>query len=350
MFEVSEEREELRATVRAFLGRHATDDDLRRLADDPAGYDEPVWQALSGSLGLTGLGIPASFGGVDGSLVDLQVVMEEMGRVLLGVPYLSSVVLAAGALLAAGAGPDYLPEIAAGTTLATLAHVPGSLTAHRSGSCHVLHGEVSFVLDGAAAGLLLLPAADGLYAVRGADVTATPMSTLDHTRRQAVVTCVDTPAHRIGDAALVGPAVRRATVALAAEQVGCARRMLEMCVAYAGQRVQFGRVIGSYQAIKHKLADMLIATELSASAAYGAGFAADADSPDAAELASVAAAFCAQSVSDIADETIQTHGGIGFTWEHPAHFFFKRAKSSMLLFGTPRSHRAALSAALPAAP
>lgn len=344
MFEFSAERDELRDTVRAFLARHGTDADLRRLAEADPGYDPAVWRTMATQLALPGLGIPEELGGVGGTMVDLQIVLEEMGRALLCAPYLSSVVLAAGALLASGdddACAAYLPGIAAGTTLATLAHLPGTVTARGS----LLSGTQPFVLDGATADLLLVAAGRGLYAVAAdaSGVTRTALSTLDHTRRQATVSFVDTPARLVGAAGpILRTARRRATVALAAEQVGSMRRMLEMSVAYASRRVQFGRVIGAYQAIKHKVSDMLIATELSASAAYGAGFALDLGAPDADELAEVAGAFCGQSLSDIADETIQVHGGIGFTWEHPAHFYFKRAKSSALLFGTPRTHRAAL--------
>ena len=343
MFEFSVEQDGLRDTVRAFLSRHATDDDLRRLAETPTGHDEAVWRTMADQLALPGLGIPERYGGAGGTMVDLQVVLEEMGRALLCAPYFSAVVLAAGALLAADEqelGAEYLPGIAGGTTLATLAHVPGQVRARGSR----LSGTQRFVLDGAEADLLLVVADGELFAVAGGapGMTRTAVSTLDHTRRQATVCFADTPARRLGEAEpILRATLQRATVALAAEQVGVMRRMLDMSVAYAKQRVQFGHVIGSYQAVKHKLSDMLIATELSASAAYGAGFALDLGAPDASELASVAGAFCAQSVSDIADETIQVHGGIGFTWEHPAHFFFKRAKSSAQLFGSARTHRAA---------
>jgi alkylation response protein AidB-like acyl-CoA dehydrogenase len=259
---------------------------------------------------------------------------------------------------AAGRKKDYLPGIADGTTLATVALAEASgrwdeggitLEATGSGSSWTLTGEKLYVLDGHLADLILVPARTStgvsVFAVdKGADgLTTTGLSTMDQTRKQARVTFEGTPARLVGAEGAGWAAVSKmldlAVVALAAEQVGGAQRVLEMAVDYAKVRVQFGRPIGSFQAIKHKCADMLLEVESAKSAAYYAGWAAAEDNDELPVVASLAKSYCSEAYFHATAENIQIHGGIGFTWEHPAHLYFKRAKSSELLFGDPTYHR-----------
>jgi alkylation response protein AidB-like acyl-CoA dehydrogenase len=304
--------------------------------------------------------VPASLGGSGGSFADVATVAGEMGAVLLCAPFLSTVVLAATALLRSGddeAAARYLPGMVAGTTTATLAFGGGRAggdgdavgpVARRSGSGFVLDGPCPYVLDGHTADLVLVlargPAGAGLFAVPpGAPgMTRTPLVTLDQTRRQARVDLAGTPAEaiRTGGTALavLEEVLDLAAVALAAEQVGGARRCLDMAVAHAKARVQFGRPIGSFQAVKHKLADVLVAVDSARSVAAAARAAAD-GAEDLPLLASTAKAHCSEAYVHAAAESIQVHGGVGFTWDHDAHLYFKRARSSALLFGDPAWHR-----------
>jgi alkylation response protein AidB-like acyl-CoA dehydrogenase len=360
-FAFSEEQEELRKAVRRFLEDKSPEAEVRRLMETTEGYDPAVWSQMAEQLGLQGLIIPEAFGGSGFSYVELIVVLEEMGRALLCAPYFSSVALAANLLLASGdeaAKKDYLPGIASGSTIATVALAEESgrwdeegvtLAASGSGGSWTLSGEKLYVLDGHVANLVLVvarsPAGVGVYAVEpGAPgFTATPLSTMDQTRKQARLSFESTPARLIGgEGGGWGPVSKMldlAAVALAAEQVGGAQRVLEMAVEYAKVRVQFGRPIGSFQAIKHKCADMLLEVESAKSAAYYAGWAAADDSDELPVVASLAKSYCSEAYFHAAAENIQIHGGIGFTWEHPAHLYFKRAKSSELLFGDPYYHR-----------
>ncbi|MGH9058620.1 MAG: acyl-CoA dehydrogenase family protein, partial [Acidimicrobiales bacterium] len=305
--------------------------------------------------------IPEEFGGSGYGYVELIVVFEEMGRALLCAPYFSGVALAANLLLASGddtAKKDYLPGIADGSRLATVALAEKSgrwdeegitLEASGSGSDWTLSGEKLYVLDGHSADLVLVAARTAagvsVFAVeRGADgFTAEALSTMDQTRKQARLTFSSTPARLVGTDgqgwAAVSKTLDLAAVALAAEQVGGAQKVLDMAVEYAKNRIQFGRPIGSFQAIKHKCADMLLEVESAKSAAYYAGWAAAEDNDELPVVASLAKSYCSEAYFDAAAENIQIHGGIGFTWEHPAHLYFKRAKSSELLFGDPTYHR-----------
>jgi alkylation response protein AidB-like acyl-CoA dehydrogenase len=325
-----------------------------------AGYDTAVWAQL-GQLGLAGLTIPEKYGGAGCGPVEQLVVCEEMGAALLCAPYLASAVLAAGALLASGdaaAQADLLPPIASGETIATLA-VPeddGSwapeefrVTARRSGEEYLLDGRKSFVLDGTIADLILVAASSGdgaaLFAVGGdaPGLSRQAVQTLDMTRKQAVLTFSGTPGRLVGPpgaaAEIVAQAVRGGVLALAAEQVGGAQRCLDMAVAYARVRHQFGRAIGSFQAIKHMCADMLLQVESARSAAYYAAWAAADDAADLPLAASIAKAYCSEAYFQVAASNIQVHGGIGFTWEHDAHLYYRRAKSAEVMLGTPAWHR-----------
>jgi len=289
------------------------------------------------------------------------VVFEEAGAALLCSPLFGTVALAANALLQStddAAKKEYLPAIAAGELTATLAITEddgkweadaSTLRATASGDAWTLSGTKSFVIDGHTAGLVLVvgvtDAGLSLFAVDGdgAGLERSLLPTLDQTRKQARLTFADTPARLIGTAGhaadVAANTLSLAAVALAAESTGGAQRCLDSSVDYAKTRIQFGRQIGSFQAIKHKCADMLVEVESARSAAYFAASEAADDSAELAAAANLAKAYCTDAYFNTAAENIQIHGGIGFTWEHDAHLYFKRAKSSQLLLGDPSYHR-----------
>ena len=365
IFAFSEEQEELRRAVRRFLAEKSPEAEVRRLMATTEGYDPAVWAQMAEQLGLQSVAIPEEHGGAGFGFVELVVVLEEMGASLLCAPFFSSVVLGAHALLSSGdeqAKARWLPSIASGETIATLALAEDSgrwdlegieLAARRDGNTWVLEGHKSFVLDGHLASLVLVAArtaeGPGLFAVEvevegGADgLTRALLPTMDQTRKQARLEFARTPATPVGVPGGAGPGIERtlqlAAVALAAEQVGGAQHCLDSSVQYAKTRVQFGRPIGSFQAVKHKCADLLGEVESARSAAYYAGWAAAESSDELASVASLAKSYCSEAYFHAAAENIQIHGGIGFTWEHDAHLYLKRAKSSELLFGDPVYHR-----------
>ncbi|WP_328483609.1 acyl-CoA/acyl-ACP dehydrogenase [Streptomyces sp. NBC_00377] len=365
----SEEQDELRKVVRSFLAKHSDEAEVRRLAADPLGHDPAVWHRMAGELGLQGLAVPEEYGGSGFGYVDLGIVFEEAGRALLCGPYFATVALAAEALLRCDdeeARRDLLPGLASGETVATLALTEEDgrwdeagirLTAHGTTDGWRLTGVKTYVPDGHLADLLLVaartPAGVSLFAVdAGAPgLTRTPLPTLDQTRKQARVRCADTPARLLGAEGAAWPALARtlatASVLLAAEQVGGAAATLDAAVAYAKIREQYGRPIGSFQGIKHKCADMLMEIESARSAAYGALWALDGgDETETALMAALAQTYCSEAFSRVAADNIQVHGGIGFTWEHPAHLYLKRAQSSEVLLGSPAYHRELLAARL----
>ncbi|HEY1830663.1 MAG TPA: acyl-CoA dehydrogenase family protein [Acidimicrobiales bacterium] len=360
-FAFSDEQEELRTAVRRFLEQKSPESEVRRLMDTEDGYDPAVWSQMAEQLGLQSLTIPEEFGGSGFTYVELTVVLEEMGAALLCAPFFSTVALGANALLSSGddqAKKNYLPGIASGETIATLAITEDNgkwdfsgieLAATKSGDGWVLNGHKMFVIDGHVANLIVVAARTGagvtLFAVPGdaAGLTRTSLPTMDQTRKQARLEFANTPATLIGTDGGAEPGLSKtldlAAVALAAEQVGGAQRVLDASVEYAKTRIQFGRPIGSFQAIKHKCADMLLEVESAKSAAYYAAWAAAEDSDELPVVASLAKSYCSEAYFHCAAENIQIHGGIGFTWEHPAHLYFKRAKSSELLLGDPSYHR-----------
>ncbi len=364
-FAFSDEQEELRRTVRGFLADKSPESEVRRLMETVEGYDPKLWQQMGEQLGLQGLAIPEEYGGAGFTFLELGVVLEEMGRALLCAPYFSTAVLAAYTLLLSGdeaAKEQYLPGLASGETIGTLALTEEdgrwdasglTLAASRSGGEWTLSGTKMFVLDGHTADLVLVAARTGgegtdgisVFAVdaEASGLTRTPLTTLDQTRKQARLTFDATPARLVGTEGAAWPVLSQvldlAAVALAAEQVGGAARVLEMSVEYAKVRVQFGRPIGSFQAIKHKCADMLVEVESAKSAAYYGLWAGSERNDELPTVASLAKAYCSDAYVHCAAENIQIHGGIGFTWEHPAHLYFKRAKSSQLFFGDPTYHR-----------
>jgi len=360
-FAFSEEQEELRRTVRAFLEQKSPSAEVRRLMETEEGYDPAVWEQMGSQLGLQGLAIPEEYGGSGYTYVELIVVLEEMGRSLLCAPYFSTGALAANAILHSGddaAKKELLPGIASGATIATVAMTEDNgrwdaegitATATKSGDGYTIDGHKMFVIDGHTANLIVVAAKTGdsisLFTVAGdaSGLTRTPLATMDQTRKQARLEFSGTPAKLLGTEGEGWTTLSRmldlAAVALAAEQVGGAQKCLDMSVDYAKVRVQFGRPIGSFQAIKHKCADMLLEVESAKSAAYYAGWAAAELNDELPTVASLAKAYCSDAYFHAAAENIQIHGGIGFTWEHDAHLYFKRAKSSQLLLGDPTYHR-----------
>jgi alkylation response protein AidB-like acyl-CoA dehydrogenase len=360
----SEEQEELRGSVRRFFEDKSPSREVRRLMETTEGYSPEVWEQMAAQMGLQGLAVPERYGGTGFGFVDLAIVLEEAGRALLCAPYFATVALAATALLESGdedACAAYLPSMASGQTIATLALAEDSgrwdpeevtLAAERSGEGWTLSGHKSYVLDGHVAQLLLVAARTGsglsLFAVEapGEGVTRTALPTLDQTRKLARLELSRTPARLVGaEGGAAGPLARAldlAAIALAAEQLGGAQRCLDMSVEYAKVRYQFGRPIGSFQAVKHRCADMLLQVESARSAALYAAWAAAEQSPEVPVVASLAKATCSEAYFRAAADNIQIHGGIGFTWEHDAHLYFKRAKSSQLFLGDVAYHRAQL--------
>jgi len=360
-FAFSEEQEELRSIVRQFLEAKSSEAAVREQMETERGFDPEVWSQMGEQLGLQGLIIPEEFGGQGFGYVELTVVLEEMGRALLCAPYFSSVVLAANAVIHSGdaaAQAALLPGIASGQSIATLAFTEANgrwdetgveATAADEGGTWRITGTKMYVLDGHVADVVIVAARTGagvsLFSVAGdaAGLTRTALSTMDQTRKQAKLEFAGVEGTLVGtDGAgwdTLSTVLDLAAVALAAEQVGGAQMCLDMAVEYAKVRVQFGRPIGSFQAIKHKCADMLLEVESAKSAAYYAGWCASEMNDELPSVASLAKAYCSDAYFHAAAENIQIHGGIGFTWEHPAHLYFKRAKSSELLFGDPTYHR-----------
>ncbi|EUA23416.1 acyl-CoA dehydrogenase, N-terminal domain protein [Mycobacterium xenopi 4042] len=360
-FALSDEQVTLQGVLRDFFAAKSPEDAVREQMADPTGYDPVLWRQMAQQLGLQGLAIPEEYGGGGFSFVELGITIEEMGHALTVSPFFASSVMAAELLLATEdvqAHKDYLPGLASGELIGSVALAEDSgswrpsevtTTATKSGEGWTLSGHKSFVLDGAIAELLLVGArADdhvGVFAVEGgADgLVRVPLATMDQTRKQARIEFDRTPARLIG---ALGAGERafetmldRSLVALSAESLGGTAKVLDMAVEYAKLREQFGRPIGSFQAIKHKCASMLVELESSRSAVYYALWAVSARDPDVPKLASLAKAFCCDTYLYACGENIQIHGGIGFTWEHPAHLYLKRAKNNQLFLGGSDFHR-----------
>ncbi|WP_406142200.1 acyl-CoA dehydrogenase family protein [Streptomyces sp. NBC_01089] len=354
---LGEEHQELRTAVRSLLARYE---------------GAAAWGPLTQQIGAAGLAVPEEYGGAGCGPVEVHVVMEELGRVLAPVPYLGSAVLATQALLAAR-DTELLPALADGGSTGALAWAengswhPEAIRAHavRGPGGWRISGAKDHVLDGAGDGTGTgKGAGDGTGTGDSADVllvvarteaglalfhvpsgaggvTRESHTTMDLTRPQATLTFDGAEARPVGaDGDRVIAHVRDlACTALAAEQVGAAERCLELTVAHVRDRVQFGRPIGSFQAVKHRLADAFVRVESARSAALGASWAAADGSPDLPRYAAVAKSACSEAFSAVAGDMIQLHGGIGITWEHDAHRYFKRAHGSAQLFGSPAGHR-----------
>ncbi|MEH0444625.1 acyl-CoA/acyl-ACP dehydrogenase [Streptomyces sp. B21-102] len=374
------EQDEIRRTLRELLHKRCGPAELRAALDAPAGHDPALWAALAEQLGLPGLALPETHGGVGCPRTDLALAAEETGRALAPSPLLATSVLVAPLILALGADAQrsgLLPRIADGTLTAALA-VPasalatalgltgpgggawsgggraGGVQARRSGDGWRLYGEAAQVLDGHSAGLLLVAAHTGgfvrsrtlLFLVPGdsAGVVRTRQTALDATRPQARVQLRDVSAELLGTeeadvSGALADAGDFAAAFLACESVGTAGRALERTVEYLGQREQFGRPIGSFQAVQHRLADVYVQVQAARSAAYYAAWAAGGDGGDGRgsgpreRVGGLALAQALEALRRAAAEGVQLHGGIGFTWEHQAHLYFKRAAGDELLFG-----------------
>ena len=359
-FSVSEEQRALRSAVADLMARHSSEAQVRTLMATDTGLDPKVWHELA-AMGLTGLLISEEHGGAGAGPVEMGIAMEEMGRTLLVSPFLSTAVLVPSLLAEAGDAAEcaaVLPRIAAGELIASVAfaeddsaRLPATIatSAGAIGEAWHVTGYKHFVLDGQSAQLFyVLAATDAGPAVLAVDAGAsgldvTPLTTVDLTRKQCRLQFVDTPARLIGrlgaGVEVFSAALDRAALALVSEQAGGARRVVDMATEYAKTRYQFGRAIGSFQAVKHMCADMLLEAESAVSAArFVAGsFAAHAPSR-VADLA-LAQAYCSDAFVFAAATNIQVHGGIGFTWEHPAHLYLRRARSDAQLLGSPSWHR-----------
>ena len=355
-FDLTDEQQAIRATARDFLAARYKSARIRELAESEHGFEQSDWEEMA-ELGWPGLALPEQWGGQGLGIVELAVLFEELGYALAPTPLLSSTV--AGLALALNGTDEqrerWLRPLASGEARGTLALFDAgspaaigefTLEAKEDGDGVVLDGEKVLVMDAASADFLLVATADGRRHVvaTGADgVSVTPEASIDPTRR---LHSVRLDGIRVGpEATLNGgqaeylPVLWRACVALAAESTGIAQRTLDMAVEYAKDRKQFGRPIGSYQAVSHRCAQMLLETENSRSAVYGAAWAADAE-PDSLPLAaSMAKAYASDAGWRVPDASIQVHGGIGFTWEHDLHFFLKRGKANAATFGDAKWHR-----------
>jgi alkylation response protein AidB-like acyl-CoA dehydrogenase len=356
-FVFSEEQGQLRAAVRKFCADNFDEQSVRSLMESDPPYDAKVWARLGGELGVLGLSVPQADGGVGGTLVDQAIAVEELGASLACGPVFGTVFLAIPALVAASAGEArdaLLSELVEGRRTAAFAvndragaFDPAAVAVTADGDA--LTGRVERIVDAGAADDLLVAARvdDGvaLYAVDASapGVHRTPLATLDLTRPQTTVELSGAAGRLVAGAGeadrVVEHALRVGAALLAVEQVGAGQHLLDLAVDYAKSRMQFGRQIGSFQAVKHKLADLLVDLEHARSAAYHAVWALADGSDDPALAVSIAQATASAALSRVAADTIQVHGGIGFTWEHQAHLYFKRAATDAALLGSAEQHR-----------
>jgi alkylation response protein AidB-like acyl-CoA dehydrogenase len=360
-FAFTDEQEQFRSAIRRFLNDKSPTTEVRRLMATAEGYDPQVWRQMSEELALPGIAIPEQYGGAGFGMVELCIVAEELGRALLCAPFFSTSVLAANAILNAGTEEQkasLLPDLASGARLATLAITepngswdPASI---ETVARFRIDGTKSYVVDGHIADLLVVAARVpsssgraglGLFTVdaKDAGVERRLLESMDPTRKLARIDFRGPHCTLLGElddgAKRIQRTIDQATIALANEMMGGAQALLDSAVKYSKLRVQFGREIGSFQAIKHKLSDMLLEVELAKSASYCAAQAAAIDDPEWPALASLAKASASETYLHTAIETIQIHGGIGFTWDNDTHLWFKRAKSSEIFLGQPSYHR-----------
>ena len=370
-FSFSAEQEEFRSNLRRFLTERSPAKEVRRLMETEAGWEREGWRAMNAEMGLSAVRIPEAYGGHGFGFGEHCIVLEEMGRALLCAPYFATTVLAAGAILNAGTEAQkqaLLPGIAAGDTVATLASAEDggrcngarwdgaatTMVATPAGTGYRLDGHKSFVMDGHTADLIVVlaraPGSTGedglsLFTVDGnaAGLTRRALKTMDPTRKLARLEFDGVAATLLGEAGGAAAPFRRtmaeAAICLANEMAGGAERLREDALAYAMMRMQFGRPIASFQSMKHKAADMLLDVELTKSAAYFAAAALDDGDEDVLATASLAKASASETYTQIAIHAVQIHGGIGFTWDNDTHLWFKRAKSSEVLFGDANHHR-----------
>lgn len=369
-FGFTEEQEMIRSQAVEFLENECPVALVRELMDSEHGYSHDLWEKVA-AMGWLGLIFPEEYGGAGLTFVELTVLLEGMGRALVPGNFFSTVLLAGLTLLEAASEEQkrrWLTPLTEGRLKATLAltepdaswEAAGitSVTAERSGADYAINGTKLFVPDAQMADLIICAARTGsssisennitLFAVdRNSDgLKMVRLKTMDQTRGLYDVTfervrvSADRVLGSVGEAwPVIARVIDKATIGLCAEMVGCAQRVLDMCVDYAKQRIQFGRPIGSFQAIQHKCADMLLVIESARSAAYAAAWAASQDKQDTALLSSIAKAYASDASRFVAGEGIQIHGGMGFTWEHDVHLYFKRAKADEFNFGNANYHR-----------
>jgi alkylation response protein AidB-like acyl-CoA dehydrogenase len=362
-FGLSEDQETLQKYARDFLEKECPSSFVRKMMDDDTAFDQSFYNHIA-ELGWMGIAIPEEYGGQGMTYVDLAVLMEEMGRALVPGPYFASVCLGAVAVLEAGTDAQrkaILPGIASGEKRATVAYTEASGRVDAAGiqmsakGDGTLSGQKLFVPDAHLADTIVVAARtsdtdhpeDGvsLFVVDASSpgVSVSQLKTMDMTRRWCEVTFDGAKGELMGKAdggwAALERALQKSTAMLCAESVGGAQKVLDMSVEYAKVRVQFGRPIGSFQAVKHKCADMLVDVEMARSATYYASWAASENDPELPLAASVAKAYCGDAYTRVAANGIQVHGGIGFTWEHDMHLYFKRAKANEMLLGDPTYHR-----------
>jgi alkylation response protein AidB-like acyl-CoA dehydrogenase len=359
------EQQEIRSTAGRFLEEKSTSESVRSLMESEPGFDESTWKQMA-ELGWLGITIPEEYGGLGLGFEELAILLEEMGKHLLPAPFLSSAVMASRVVLHGGSEEqkaEILPKIADGTTRATVAFTEPSgrwslegvtLEAKQVDEGYALEGSKMFVLDGHTANLVVVAARGGengsivLLLVDPDDDTVArkALDTLDGTRKQARIDFSGTKARLLGTVESGAQALQRtldeSAVAIAAEAVGTAQACLDMATSYANTRIQFGRPIGSFQGIKHKCADMLIEVENARSAAFYGAWAAAREPDELGIAACVAKAYASDTVFDCGAKNIQIHGGIGFTWEHDAHLYFRRAKTQEIYLGDASYHRALL--------
>jgi len=381
-FAFTEEQEMIRDTAAAFLAEVSDSEAVRRAMATRAGYEPEQWARICGEMCWQSMHIPERFGGLGLGYVELVATMEQMGRYLLCSPFFSTVCLAGNALLVAGSEPQqahWLGRLCEGVLTATVAYNGGgsrwdaeaiTATWRREGDGYVLNGDYRYVIDGHTADLLIVAAredgscgADGvslfLLGAQTPGVSRRWLPSMDQARKQAAVRMQDVKVEAdalMGEPGRGWPPLARvidlATIALAAEQVGGCQKLLDMTVAYTGERVQFNRTISSYQAVKHKAADMMLKTEVARSAIYYAACIAQEAlaggplGPELGEAASVAKSYCSDAYFAIAGDALQLFGGVGFTWEYDVHLYFKRAKSSEHMLGNGALHRERLACAL----
>ncbi len=372
-FAFSAEQEEFRSMLARFVEAQYPIENIRRLTETESGYDESTWKRMNAELGIAGVAIPEAHGGQGFTVLELGLALEQLGRNLAGGPLFATACLAAPAILTAGSEDDrneLLPSIADGSTIATLAfserdgHFDAQsmqTTCSQAGDGWSISGTKSWVIDAPNADLIVIAARipgtrgeDGvsLLAVKASDpgVRIEPVDALDLTRRLGSVTLDGATGRMLGEPGGAWPGLARildqAAICLTAEQIGGTARCLEMAVQYSTERIQFGRPIGSFQAIKHRCATVKLDLELARSASYWAWWVASEHADELQQAASIAKSLCSETYLLAAAENVHIHGGMGFTWEHDAHLFYRRAKSSSILFGGPGEHRARIAAEL----
>lgn len=359
-FAVTDEQRALRSAAANVMAKLSPEAAVRELMATDTGFDPAVWREL-GAMGLLGLLIPEQHGGAGAGPIEIGIVAEEMGAALLVSPYLSTAVLVPNLLAEAGDAQEsatVLPRLAAGELIASVAFaedhsavVPATIatSAKAVGDFWRVTGSKLFVLDGQLAELVyVLATTDAGPAVFAVDAPAsglevTPLTTVDQTRKQCRLEFADTPARLVAELGrgigIFEAALDRSAVALVAEQAGGARRAMQMATEYAKTRFQFGRAIGSFQAVKHMCADMLLEAESAVSAARFAAESFAQQSPSRLADLALAQAYCSDAFVFVAATNIQVHGGIGFTWEHPAHLYLRRARTDAQLLGSASWHR-----------